>query len=103
MMILHPIYAAMVGRMARRKFIALVHRFFMVQLVIFYLLFLTLVGISEIWAGRVFFIWTHVFNLFVPGTEHAANLCNLVFYSDVAGRQVQKDKLSWLIRMQTSS
>jgi ATP:ADP antiporter, AAA family len=65
MMILHPIYSAMVSRMPRRQFIAVVYRFFMAQLVIFYLLFLTLEGVSEVWAGRVFFVWTSVFNLFV--------------------------------------
>jgi ATP:ADP antiporter, AAA family len=65
MMILHPIYSAIVSRMPRRKFIAVVYRFFMAQLVIFYLLFLTLEGVSEVWAGRIFFVWTSVFNLFV--------------------------------------
>lgn len=65
MMILHPIYSAFVSRMPRRKFIAVVYRFFMAQLVVFYILFQSLDGVSEIWAGRVFFIWTSVFNLFV--------------------------------------
>ncbi|ALO46002.1 NTP/NDP exchange transporter [Pseudohongiella spirulinae] len=65
MMILHPIYTAMVARMTRRRFIALVYRFFMLQLVLFYLAFQSLSGLSEVWAGRVFFIWTSVFNLFV--------------------------------------
>ncbi|MDP3518456.1 MAG: MFS transporter [Pseudohongiella sp.] len=65
MMILHPIYSAFVSRMPRRKFIAVVYRFFMAQLVVFYILFQSLDGVSEIWAGRVFFVWTSVFNLFV--------------------------------------
>lgn len=65
MMILHPVYAAMVSRMPRRQFIAWVYRFFSAQLIAFYVLFLTLEGVSEVWAGRVFFIWTSVFNLFV--------------------------------------
>ncbi|MDP2286316.1 MAG: MFS transporter [Pseudohongiella sp.] len=65
MMILHPIYSAFVSRMPRRKFIAVVYRFFMAQLVVFYILFQSLDGISEIWAGRVFFVWSSVFNLFV--------------------------------------
>ncbi|TFH73394.1 MFS transporter [Gammaproteobacteria bacterium LSUCC0112] len=65
MMILHPIYSAIVSRMPRRQFIAVVYRFFMAQLVLFYLLFQSLEGVSEIWAGRVFFVWTSVFNLFV--------------------------------------
>lgn len=65
MMILHPIYSAIVSRMPRRRFIAVVYRFFMVQLLVFYALFQTLEGVSEVWAGRVFFIWSSVFNLFV--------------------------------------
>ena len=65
MMILHPIYSAIVSRMPRRQFIAVVYRFFMVQLLVFYALFQVLEGVSEVWAGRVFFIWSSVFNLFV--------------------------------------
>jgi AAA family ATP:ADP antiporter len=65
MMILHPIYSAIVSRMPRRRFIAVVYRFFMVQLLLFYAVFQTLEGVSEVWAGRVFFIWSSVFNLFV--------------------------------------
>ena len=65
MMILHPIYSAIVSRMPRRQFIAVVYRFFMVQLLVFYALFQVLEGVSEVWAGRVFFIWTSIFNLFV--------------------------------------
>ena len=65
MMILHPIYSAIVSRMPRRQFIAVVYRFFIVQLLMFYALFQVLEGVSEVWAGRVFFIWTSVFNLFV--------------------------------------
>src|SRR5690554_4115180 len=65
MMILHPIYSAMVSRMPRRRFIALVYRFFIVQLVLFYLVFQVVEANSEVWAGRIFFIWTSIFNLFV--------------------------------------
>ena len=65
MMILHPIYSAIISRMPRRQFIAVVYRFFMVQLLVFYALFQVLEGVSEVWTGRVFFIWSSVFNLFV--------------------------------------
>jgi len=65
MMLLHPVYTAMVARFTRRQFIALVYRFFIAQLIIFYLAFQALDGVSEVWAGRVFFIWASVFNLFV--------------------------------------
>ncbi len=65
MMILHPIFAAMVSTMPRRRFIKLVYRFFLVKLVLFYLVFQVVESTSEVWAGRVFFIWSSVFNLFV--------------------------------------
>lgn len=65
MMLLHPVYTAIVSRMPRRRFIAVVYRFFMAQLLMFYVLFQTLDGLSEVWAGWVFFVWTSVFNLFV--------------------------------------
>lgn len=65
MMILHPIYAAMVGRMPRKRFITLVYRFFIVKLILFFFVFQWLDGTSEVWAGRIFFIWSSIFNLFV--------------------------------------
>ena len=65
MMILHPIYTSMVSAMPRRRFIAIVYRFFMVKLVLFYVAFQFFDSTSSVWTGRIFFIWSSVFNLFV--------------------------------------
>jgi AAA family ATP:ADP antiporter len=65
MLLIHPLFTALVSRLPRRLFIPLAYTFFAVNLVAFFYALQTLSGTSEIWAGRVFFIWTSVFNLFV--------------------------------------
>lgn len=65
MLLVHPIYTALVSRLRRRQFIAWVYRFFLLQLLLFYGLFQWMEGNSEVWVGRIFFIWTSVFNLFI--------------------------------------
>ena len=65
MLLMHPIYTALVSRMPRRQFISWVYRFFMLQLLLFYGIFQWVEGNSEVWAGRIFFIWSSVFNLFI--------------------------------------
>ncbi len=65
MLLIHPLFTTLVSRLPRRLFIPLAYTFFAVNLVVFWYAFQTLAGTSEIWAGRVFFIWTSVFNLFV--------------------------------------
>lgn len=65
MLLMHPIYTALVSRMPRRQFISWVYRFFMLQLLLFYGIFQLVEGNSEVWTGRIFFIWTSVFNLFI--------------------------------------
>ena len=49
----------------RVRFISLTYRFFMLNLVIFLVLFRMTQGATNLWVGRLFFIWTSVFNLFV--------------------------------------
>lgn len=58
-------FAALVKRLPRSRFIALAYRFFMLNLVIFLILFRSSTGSANVWVGRAFFIWTSVFNLFV--------------------------------------
>lgn len=65
MLALQPLYGQLVSRLPRRRFIPLVYRFFISNLLIFYVLFQFVEGSSEIWAGRIFFVWTSIFNLFV--------------------------------------
>lgn len=65
MLLLHPLYARLVARLPRRRFVPLTYRFFILNLVIFFLLFRAADAAQGIWIGRVFYIWTSVFNLFV--------------------------------------
>jgi AAA family ATP:ADP antiporter len=66
MLLVNAPYAALVAKLPRIKFISLTYRFFMLNLAIFLVLFRTTTGDANIWVGRVFFIWTAIFNLFVP-------------------------------------
>lgn len=65
MLLLHPVFSALVARYPRRVFIAWIYRVFIGMLVTFYLLFTVGDQTQSIWIGRAFFIWTSVFNLFV--------------------------------------
>ncbi len=65
MIVVNPPFAALVARLPRVRFIAITYRFFMVNLLIFIVLLHFATGEQHIWVGRVFFIWTSVFNLFV--------------------------------------
>jgi AAA family ATP:ADP antiporter len=65
MLVIHPLFTALVSRLPRRLFIPLSYTFFALNLIAFWLLFLSLSRVAGIWTGRVFFVWTSVFNLFV--------------------------------------
>jgi ATP:ADP antiporter, AAA family len=65
MIAINPAFAALVARLPRIRFIAISYRFFVVNLLIFGLALHWASAAQNIWIGRVFFIWTSVFNLFV--------------------------------------
>jgi len=65
MLAVHPIYAAMVSRLPRRRFIPLSYNLFAGCMLVFFGLLTTLPEVQLIWVGRAFYIWTSVFNLFV--------------------------------------
>ncbi len=65
MMLANPPFAALVVRLPRLRFVSLTYRFFMANLLLFFLLLQTATGAQQIWVGRIFYIWTSVFNLFV--------------------------------------
>jgi AAA family ATP:ADP antiporter len=65
MLLVNTPYAALVARLPRARFISLTYRFFMLNLLVFLVLFRETTGGANIWVGRIFFIWTAVFNLFV--------------------------------------
>ena len=68
-LLLNPLFAALVVRFAPRRFIPFAYFFFVLNLLGFYLLMRfsdqTQGSATAIWTGRVFFVWTSVFNLFV--------------------------------------
>jgi len=69
-LLLHPLYTWLVSRLTRARFIAYTYRFFIANLIGFYVLFSMVQGAGdasrdEVWVGRLFFIWVSVFNLFV--------------------------------------
>lgn len=63
MLLVVPLYSAVVARFARRRIIPVVYRFCAMNLLLF--LLLDRAGVSEIWVARIFFVWVSVFNLFV--------------------------------------
>lgn len=58
-----PLFGWISSRYPRQRFLPLVYLFFIVNLLIFYLLFHS--GGDHTWVARAFFIWTSVFNLFI--------------------------------------
>jgi AAA family ATP:ADP antiporter len=65
MLALHTPFAALVARLPRRRFVALTNRFFLVNILVFFAALHLLPARGDVWLGRVFFVWTSVFNLFV--------------------------------------
>ena len=65
MIVVNPPFAALVAKLPRVRFIAITYRFFIANLLIFVLLLHLATAEQHIWVGRLFFIWTSVFNLFV--------------------------------------
>jgi AAA family ATP:ADP antiporter len=65
MMLMNPPFAALVARLPRVRFIAVAYRFFLTNLLLFGVLLQVATPAQNIWVGRIFFIWTSVFNLFV--------------------------------------
>lgn len=61
----NALFAVVVARFSRRRFIPIAYRFFIANLVIFFLLLRTVPSEQQVWVGRAFFVWTSAFNLFV--------------------------------------
>jgi ATP:ADP antiporter, AAA family len=62
LIVVQPLYGALVAKLPRARFIPIVYHFFVANLVLFWLL-LTL-DIAPVILARVFFVWVSVFNLF---------------------------------------
>ena len=65
MLLANALFSALVARFSRRRFIPIAYRFFILNLLIFLVLLAAVSKSNQIWVGRVFFVWTSVFNLFV--------------------------------------
>lgn len=57
-----PLYAGLVAKLPRQRFIPLIYRFFILNLAIFWALLDFKIEVT--WTARVFFVWVSVFNLF---------------------------------------
>jgi ATP:ADP antiporter, AAA family len=64
MLLANTIFAAIVARMERRKFIPFAYAFFILVLLLFFLLMRTGSPAQQVWTGRAFYVWVSVFNLF---------------------------------------
>ncbi len=65
MLLVNPVYAALVSRVPRRRFIPLTYRFFALSMGAFWAVFRLAPAHGGVWAGYVFYVWLSVFNLFV--------------------------------------
>jgi len=65
MLLVNPLYAALVSRLPRRRFIPLVAHFFAANLLLFAALFFALPEHGGSLLGYAFYVWLSVFNLFV--------------------------------------
>jgi len=64
MVIANTIFAAIVARMERRKFIPFAYAFFILVLLFFFVVMRTGSPAQQVWTGRAFYVWVSVFNLF---------------------------------------
>src|SRR5437764_1979034 len=64
MLIANLVFAAIVARMERRKFIPFAYAFFILVLLLFFGLMRTGSPAQQVWTGRAFYVWVSVFNLF---------------------------------------
>jgi len=65
MIAVNPAFAALVAKLPRVTFIGLSYRFFAINLLVFVVLLQMAAGDQNVWIGRLFFVWTSIFNLFV--------------------------------------
>lgn len=61
----NALFSAIVARMPRRRFIPIAYRFFIANLVIFFVLMRWMPPGKQPWIDGSFFVWVSVFNLFI--------------------------------------
>lgn len=65
MLLANPLFSFVAARLSRPRFVSLSYGFFALNLLIFFTVFRAGSTGPDISAGRVFYIWTSVFNMFV--------------------------------------
>src|SRR6266436_6872495 len=64
MIVANALFSAIVARMPRRRFIPIAYRFFILNLIIFFVLMRFMPLGKQRWVDISFFVWVSVFNLF---------------------------------------
>src|SRR5438445_8254205 len=64
MIVANALFSMIVARMSRRKFIPIAYRFFILNLIIFFVLMQYMPPGKQPWVDGCFFVWVSVFNLF---------------------------------------
>lgn len=59
-----PVFSSLVSRLPRRRFVRWSYRSLVLCLLVFYALLGHTHGATQLWTGRVFFVWLSVFNIF---------------------------------------
>jgi len=71
MLLCQPLFASLVSRLPARRFIPITYQFFAMNLLVFWLALRgsgdigTSTAVRAVWIGRILYVWTSVFNLFV--------------------------------------
>ena len=84
MLVISPLFAALVSRWPRRRFVTWSYRALMACLLGFYVALISLPEASLVWVGRAFYIWVSVFNLFAVSVFWAVMAD--VFHSEASRR-----------------
>ena len=96
MLVVSPLFSALVSRFRRRVFLPVVYLFFILNLLVFYALFRARAGGPDVGVARAFYVWVSVFNLFVVsvfwsvtvdsfGTAQSKRLFGLIGLGGTAG------------------
>src|SRR5438067_4498020 len=64
MIVANALFSMIVARMSRRRFIPIAYRFFILNLIIFFVLMRYVPPGKQPWVDGCFFVWVSVFNLF---------------------------------------
>ncbi len=64
-LLIHPLFAWLAGKLPRKRLVPLTYRFFILHLLIFFAIYRWGNPAQDLWTGRVFYVWTSIFNLFV--------------------------------------